>query len=110
VRKFDIKYDIFNPNSLEFPVPKMEVLDTECYRCGAKTRHAVPTDFIDYKLVADDYKEMGELIMAKMNQMIADINVMHSDNPILDYINNEHKTMISELRDIIEGRKKSNEQ
>ena len=105
MRKLDIKFNLFNPDSCEFPTAGMEILETECYHCGAKTRHSVDADLIDYKKVAEDYKEAGESIMKEVDRMIKDINVMHPENPVLDYINNRRETMIDELKKLFENRR-----
>ena len=81
----------------QLPAPAMEIVETKCYQCGFVTRLAVKPEFIDWEQVANEYKETAEGIQKKVNDMINDISLMHSDNPILEYINNEWAIMLESI-------------
>lgn len=95
---------MWEPQALE-SVPKlgMQIAEIECFHCGRITRVPVKPEWVDWERVAENYRQCYEKQMQRFGQIVSDINVMHSGpNPILEYIDNEWKVLIEDLRKDLE--------
>lgn len=68
-----------------------------CPRCKHRVDAPVHPDYIDYEEVAETYKRNYREVFRKLDQMIKDIDVMHPDNPIAHYIQNEWKAILGDF-------------
>lgn len=94
-------YDKFdNPISAVPSVPRlsMQVVDMPCYHCGRTTRVPVPHTYIDWEKVAESYRKRLEETWQRFDQMGRDVEVMHGENPAAEYIANQLRFALMELR------------
>ena len=91
-------------DTLTIPKAAFQIVETPCYHCAKITRFPVPSEYVDWKIIAEDYRLRLEQLTASMDRMIADIDVMQSGaNPIREYIANQWAVILEE------GRKKFTE-
>jgi hypothetical protein len=94
-------YDKFdNPFSVNQYVPKvsMQVLDMPCYHCGRTTRIPVPSTYIDWETVAESYRLRLQETWTKFDQMSRDVEIMHGENPAAQYMANQLRFVLLELK------------
>jgi len=94
-------YDKFdNPLSAIPTVPKvsMQIVNMDCYHCGMVTRIPVPPAFVDWEKIAESYRKRLEETWLRFEQMSRDVEVMHGENPAAEYMANQLRFALLELR------------
>ncbi len=76
----------------------MQVAEMRCFHCGRVTRVPVPTDYTDWEKVAESYRKRLEETWHFFDEMSRDVEVMHGGNPLAEYMANQVRFMVSELR------------
>lgn len=84
--------DPYYPPELEF-----QFLEMRCHRCGAYTKIPIQTDLIDWRVVAEDYRQVLAAFRRDMDRMMETIDVMSADNPIRQFMRNEYAFIKSEI-------------
>jgi hypothetical protein len=94
-------YDKFeDPFSTGPIVPKvsMQVVEMPCYHCGRTTRLPVPTTCIDWEKIAESYRKRLEEMRQSYDQMSRDVEVLHVENPAAEYMANQLRFILFELK------------
>lgn len=100
MRYYDKMFLSPNPGGFD-SVPKlgMQIAEVDCYHCGRKTRIPVRPEWVNWEQVAEKYRQGYEKMMLGFDQIIKDVDVMHSGpNPILEHIDNSWKILLADLR------------
>lgn len=84
---------------MQIPTASIQVVSAPCYHCGHITRFPVPQEYIDWKLIAEQYRGQLEKMTNRFDQIVKDIDVMQSGpNPVREYLDNEWKILLDEGR------------
>jgi len=98
------KFQPFNEESLEIPRLGMQIVETNCFHCHQLTRHPVPATFVDWEVVAEKYRQGYEDLVKRFDRIIKDLDVMHGSNPIMDYVANEWKMVLGDIKSDFGGK------
>jgi hypothetical protein len=102
--KFYEKMMMTPPTSETVPKLGMQIAEVPCYHCGRITRVPVKPEWVDWERVAEKYRQGYEKMMQRFGQIVTDVNVMHAGpNPVLEYIENEWKVLLDDLRKDLEA-------
>lgn len=87
----DSKYNPLDASNLNaIPTCAFQFAEADCHHCGCKMRFPVPASFIDYQIVAEDYRRQLEKMVNRFDKIVRDIDVMQpDDNPVRQYLSNE---------------------
>lgn len=77
--------------------PIMQVAATECFHCGKTIRFPVRPEFIDWERIARSYEKRLKEIMADFEQMNRDVEVLHGENPVAQYMCNRLHLMVEDI-------------
>jgi|JI10StandDraft_1071094.scaffolds.fasta_scaffold775354_1 hypothetical protein len=93
------KIDIFGAcNESAFAPLVAQRVNVPCAHCGATTVIAVPTSYIDYEEVANEYRKMAMRMESQMSQAVRDIELIHgNDNPVVKYYANQWAMLVLEI-------------
>ena len=96
----DTKYNPLSASNLtEIPACSFQIVKADCFHCGRETRFPVPPSFIDYEIVAEEYRQQLQKAVNRFDQIVRDIDVMHAGpNPVREYLDNEWKMLLLEIR------------
>ncbi len=93
------KFNLFDPAKLEVPKMGMQVVSAECFHCGWQTKFPVPQSYVDWEVVAEQYRQGYEKMLGKMGRIIADIDVMSAGpNPVREYLANEWSVLLDDIK------------
>lgn len=93
---------LYSANPQEITKLGMQVEQVRCFHCGEVTRVAVKEDVTDWKAVAESYRQALQSQADGFDRIVRDVSVMHGQNPILDYIENEFEALRQRLRGDLE--------
>lgn len=81
-------------------VPKLltQTVDMDCHHCGRITRIPVPRAYTDWEKVAESYRKRLEETWQRFEQMSRDVEIMHGENPAAEYVANQLRFSLLELR------------
>jgi hypothetical protein len=88
---------IFSP-APSVPKLSMQVAEMNCYHCGKVTRVPVPATYIDWQTTAESYRKRLEEMCQRFDQMSRDVEVMHGENPVAEYMANQLRFIMMEAR------------
>jgi rRNA maturation protein Nop10 len=96
----DTKYNPLSAsNTNAIPHASMQIASTRCFHCGQVTRFPVPSEFMDWKIVAEEYRAQLEKMVNRFDRIVKDIDVMQpDDNPVRQYLSNEWAALAEEIR------------
>lgn len=70
-----------------------------CFHCGRETCVAVPRTYVDWEHIASDYKKMLQRFMDRMNQTMAEIELIHgTENAVTQFYRNQWAMLALEVQ------------
>lgn len=98
------KMMLLPPGAEAVPKLGMQIAEIQCFHCGKMTRVPVKREYVDWEQIAEKYRQGYEKMMQRFGQIVSDVNVMHAGpNPVLEYIENEWKVLLDDLRNDLEA-------
>lgn len=97
------KFKPFDENTLEVPSLGMQTVSTSCFHCKRQTVFPVPTEFTDWREVAEHYRKGWEDTLKRFDKMMKDVDIMHQENPAAEYLMNEWKLILGDVDDMLGG-------
>jgi len=98
------KMMITPPGAEAVPKLGMQIAEVPCYHCGRITCVPVKPEHMDWQQMAEKYRLGYEKMMQRFGQIVSDVNVMHAGpNPVLEYIENEWRVLLDDLRNDLEA-------
>lgn len=86
-------------NSKYIPTAGVQIASAECFHCGRITRFPVRPEYVDWKIIAEEYRKNFEHMMSRFDKIVCDIDVMQpDDNPVRQYLHNEWMILLDEVR------------